>query len=334
MVLAAGLGTRLRPLTLLAAKPVLPVLNRPLLHWTFDRLARAGVREAVVNTHYLPATVRRALGDGARFGMRIRYAHERRILGTGGGPRRLRAFFGREPFLLVNGDVLFDVDLAEVVARHRASGAQATLVIKDHREVEAYGGVVTGRGGWIRSIAGLPTPVRGKGALFTGIHVLDPALLERLPPGASDSVRDLYAPLLAEGARLLGVRTRGAWYDFGSPSLYLSSQIALLTRGFAGKPRQPIVHPEARVARGARLRRSVIGARSVVADGALLADSVVWDGVTVGAGARVRGSVLVSGTRIAPADVVEGRVVIPERRLAARPAGARLRAGHYHLELR
>jgi NDP-sugar pyrophosphorylase family protein len=98
MVLAAGLGTRLRPLTLLAAKPVLPVLNRPLLHWTLDRLAEAGVRAAVVNTHHLPGTVRRALGDGRAFGLRLRYSHERRILGTGGGPRAVRAWLGREPF--------------------------------------------------------------------------------------------------------------------------------------------------------------------------------------------------------------------------------------------
>jgi NDP-sugar pyrophosphorylase family protein len=334
MVLAAGLGTRLRPLTYLAAKPVLPVLNRPLLHWTFDKLAAAGVREAVVNTHYLPATVRRALGDGRAFGVRIRYMHERKILGTGGGPRAVRAFFGDEPFLLVNGDVLFDLDLAEVVARHRASGARATLVIKNHPDVRAYGGVVAGRGGWIRSIAGLPRPVAGRGALFTGIHVMDPALLERLPPGISDSVRDLYAPLLAAGERLLGVRTRGAWYDFGNPSLYLSSQITLLTRGFAGTPRRPVVDPEARVSPAARLVRSVIGRGSVIAAGARVGDSVLWDGVSVGEGATVRRSVLVSGTRLAPGEVVEDRVVIPERRLVSRPTGARLRAGHYHVELR
>ena len=200
MVLAAGLGMRMRPLTLLAAKPALPVLNRPLLHWTLETLARAGVRQVVVNTHHLPGSVRRAAGDGRAFGLEVTYAHERRILGTGGGPRAVRGFFGDEPFLLVNGDVLFDFDLAAVVARHRASGARATLVLKDIPDVEAYGGVVTRRDGSIVSIAGLPRPAAGREALFTGVHVLDPALLDRLPPGPSDSVRHLYAPLLAEGA--------------------------------------------------------------------------------------------------------------------------------------
>jgi NDP-sugar pyrophosphorylase family protein len=333
MVLAAGLGTRMRPLTLLAAKPVLPVLNRPLLHWTLERLARAGVRDVIVNTHHLPATVRRALGDGGAFGLRLRYAHEPRILGTGGGPRAVRALLGREPFLLVNGDVLFDFDLAEVVERHRASGARATLVLMNHRDVESYGGVVIGRDGFIRSIAGLPRPVPGRGALFTGVHVMDPALLERLPPGTSDSVRDLYAPLLAEGERLLGVRVRSAWYDFGNPSLYLASQIAMMARGFGGRPRASLVHPEARVHAGARLRRCVVGRRCVVEAGAELSDSVLWDGVRVGAGATVRRSVLATGARVAAREAVDGRILIPSRRLRSRPRGSRLEDGHYSMEL-
>lgn len=333
MVLAAGLGTRLRPLTLLAAKPVLPVLNRPLLHWTLEHLARHGVREVMVNTHHLPGTVRRSLGDGTAFGLELSYSHERTILGTGGGPRKVRGFFGGEPFLIVNGDVLFDYDLGAVVARHRAAGARATLVLKDHPDVEAYGGVVTGRDGWIRAIAGLPRPAPGRGSLFTGVHVLDPALLDRLPPGPSDSVRQLYAPLLAEGGRLLGVRARSAWYDFGSPSLYLASQIHMMLRGFGGVPRRRLVHPEARVHERARLRRCVVGKRCVVQEGAEVSDSVLWDGVTVGAGARVHKSVLVTGTSVGQGEVVEGQVVIPSRRLRSRPPGSRRRGGHYFMEL-
>ncbi|HSD28816.1 MAG TPA: nucleotidyltransferase family protein, partial [Vicinamibacteria bacterium] len=127
MVLAAGLGLRMRPLTLLRAKPVLPVLNRPLLHWTMERLARAGVRDVVVNLHHLPETITGALGTGRRFGLRIRYSHEPVILGTGGGPRAVRGLFGRGPLLIVNGDVLFELDVRRVLAAHSATGAVATL---------------------------------------------------------------------------------------------------------------------------------------------------------------------------------------------------------------
>jgi NDP-sugar pyrophosphorylase family protein len=333
MVLAAGLGTRLRPLTLLAAKPALPVLNRPLLHWTLEHLARQGIEEVLINTHHLPATVRRAAGSGRAFGLTLRYAHEPRILGTGGGPRSVRAFFGGECALLVNGDVFFDFDLRRILARHRASGARATLVLKDHPRLDRYGAVMTGPGGWVRSLAGLPRPTPGRAALFTGIHVLDPALLERLPSGPSDSVRDLYAPMLAEGERLLGLRVRGAWYDFGSPSLYLASQMSLLSRGFGRSPRGPLRHPTSRVHPRARLRRSVVGAGSVIDADAEVSGSVLWQRVKVGRGARVRSSILVDGVRVEKGEVVEGQVVIPARRLDRAPRGSWLCAGRYFLEL-
>ena len=127
MILAAGLGQRMRPLSTLRAKPVLPVLNRPLLHWTLQRLARDGFRDVVINLHYLPASVRDAVGSGEEFGVRVCYSHERRILGSGGGPRSVRHFFGSNPFLLVNGDMYFDFDLRALMKRHARSGATATL---------------------------------------------------------------------------------------------------------------------------------------------------------------------------------------------------------------
>ena len=303
MVLAAGLGERMRPLTLIRAKPALPVLNRPLIHWTLERLRRAGVTDVVINLHHLPRTVRVAVGDGRRFGLCVRYSFEREILGTGGGPRKVRRWLGDEPFLLVNGDVIFDFDLRELCARHRRSGACATLALKANPDPRRYPSVVTGPGGRVRALRGLPRPARGTLSLFTGVQVLDPALLERLPPGPSDSVRDLYAPLIDAGARLRGVRVRGAWYDLGDPSLYLASQIALL-RGSGC-----LLHPQARVAAGARVVRSVIGEGARVEAGARVERSLLWEDVKIGAGARVSGSVLASGVRVEAGERVENRVV-------------------------
>jgi NDP-sugar pyrophosphorylase family protein len=313
MVLAAGLGLRMRPLTRRRAKPVLPVLNRPLLHWTLELLARHGVTECLVNLHHRPETVVAAVGDGRRLGLRVRYSHEPRILGTGGGPRKVRDLLGDEPFLLVNGDVLFDFDLARLLARHRAAGAQATLALKSNPDPGTYSAVVTGPGGWVRSVAGLPRPARGMVSLFTGIHVLDPALLDRLPPGRSESVPDLYAPLLAEGGRVLGVRVRGAWYDLGRPSLYLASQLRMLAllRGRRGS----LIHPRARVSVRARVASSVVGARSVVEPGASLSGSVLWEGTRVGPGAVVRGSILTEGVRVAAGERVLQRVAVDRLRM-------------------
>jgi len=305
MVLAAGLGTRMRPLTERRAKPALPVLNRPLIAHTLLRLARAGVTDVVVNLHHRPASVRRAIGPGRPFGLRVRYSREPRILGTGGGPRQARRLLGRGPVLLVNGDVLFDFDLRALVRRHRASGALATLALRPNPDPSRYGPVVTDRSGRVLSLAGRPAGAHGRVSLFAGVHVVDPALFERLPRGASDSVRDLYAPLVAEGGHVAGVRLRGAWYDLGDPPCYLAAQRRLLRR----LRRKRLLGEAACVAPRGQVTGSVVGAGSRVGPLARVRDSVLWERVQVGAGASVRRSVLADGVRVAPGERIEGLVV-------------------------
>jgi mannose-1-phosphate guanylyltransferase len=312
MVMAAGLGTRMRPLTALRAKPALPLLDRPLLHFTLAALARAGVREVAINTHHLPRTVRAAVGSGRAFGLRVHWSHERTILGTGGGPRAARRFLGDEPFLLVNGDVFFDVDLRALVRRRARTGAGAVLGLLPNPDPRRYSRVVMAPDGRILSIAGMPRSRRGRPWLFAGVHLLDPALLDRLPAGRSESVRDLYAPMLAAGERIDGVPLRGAWYDLGAPPLYLASQLALLRKRVVRTVRGSFVHPSARVDGTARVARSVIGAGAVVGRGAVIEDSVVWERSRIGAGARVQGSI-VAGAALPARAVVQAAIVTPGR---------------------
>ena len=249
------------------------------------------------------------MGDGSAFGLRVSYSREPRILGTGGGPRKVRAFFGDAPFILVNGDMVFDFDLRGLVRRHQKARARATLALRPNPEPRRYSSIRTGKDGRVTSLAGLPRPTRGTASLFTGVHVLDPALLDRLPAGPSDTVRDLYAQLVEEGETVLGVRVRGKWFDIGSPSLYLASQRALLAAGFGGAKGGVLVHPEARVHRTARVTRSVIGPGSVVEAGARVTGSALWDGVQVGRGSQVRDSILASGTRVGEGEKMAGVVV-------------------------
>jgi mannose-1-phosphate guanylyltransferase len=293
MVLAAGLGLRMRPLSALRAKPALPVLNRPLLVWTLELLARHGFRDVVVNTHHLAESVRDAVAEARGAGIRVSLSHEREVLGTGGGLRRARRLLGSGPILVVNGDVLFDFDLGELARRHRSTGAAATLALKANPDPAIYGAVVTGSDGRVRSLAGLPRRARGRASLFTGVHVVESSLLDRLQPGFADSVRDLYVPMVAAGEGIFGRRVRGAWYDLGTPALYLGAQMKLLARR-----RGSLIHPTARVERGARVTRSVLGPGCVVAEGARVSESVLWDAVTVAPAADIRRSVVASGVRV------------------------------------
>jgi mannose-1-phosphate guanylyltransferase len=319
MILAAGLGTRMRPLTRLLAKPALPVLDRPLLHWTLESLAAAGVREVAINTHHLPATVRKAVGSGRRWGMRVTWSHERAILGTGGGPRRLRAFLGDEPFLLVNGDVFFRFDLRPLVARQKRTEAPVVLGLIPNPDPRRYSTVTMDGRGRIRAIAGQPRAVSGQPWLFTGVHLIDPALLDRLPPGRSDSVLDLYIPMLREHERIEGIALRGAWYDLGAPPLYLASQLAMIrTMRVPGRARGCLVDPGAVVKTGARVSRSVVGRASVVGEGAVVEDSVLWAGSRIGAGCVVRGSI-VAGAAIRAGSRIEDAIVMPGPRARVAP---------------
>jgi mannose-1-phosphate guanylyltransferase len=138
MLLAAGLGMRMRPLSLLAPKPAMPVLNRPLIHFILDWLARQGVRSVVVNLHYLPQAVERAVRSWHGRGLKFQFSYEDQVLGTGGGPRKVRDFFGNEPFLLVNGDAVCDFDLAALVGRHQKGKACATLALRPNQIGRAH----------------------------------------------------------------------------------------------------------------------------------------------------------------------------------------------------
>jgi mannose-1-phosphate guanylyltransferase len=204
---------------------------------------------------------------------------------------------------LVNGDVLFTMDLRALAERHRVRGARATLALRSNPG--GYSEVVTRpRTGRILSIAGRPAPAAGVVSMFASVHVLDPALLERLPEGPSDSVLDLYVPMLERGEAVHGSRVFGAWYDLGRPSLYRDAQLRLLPRG------RSLVDETAR-ASSRSVRRSVVGPRSRVGTGALVEASVLWERTTVETGARVTRSILTAGAVVRSGERASGVIVMP-----------------------
>jgi mannose-1-phosphate guanylyltransferase len=334
MVLCAGLGTRLRPLTNTVPKPAAPVCGVPLVRWSLALLARAGVTRAVVNVHHLPSVMAAAAREAAgALGMTLAVSEEPVIAGTGGALREARAHLaGAGAIVLVNGDILFDVDLGRALAAHRASGALATMLLLPMPAGARYAAVEVDQAGAVRRIAGAFGP-GGEGLTpwhFPGVHVLSAALLARVPaePFEADVNRHVYPPLMASGA-VRGLVVEGYWNDLGTPERYLeASRDALAGRVPAALGADPLAGtaeraPGVRVAPGARVDRAArLAGPSLVLEGAVVEagaevgpHAVVGRGCRVPAGAVVRDAVLWDGTALAPGERVERAIAAGQERV-------------------
>lgn len=307
LVLAAGRGERLRPLTLELPKPLLPVGGKPLAAWSLDRLARLGCDAAALNLHHLGAAIRDRFGD-AHGRLPLVYSPERELAGTGGALPPLREFLGAAAVvLLVNGDSLCRWPLRELVAAHRRGGALATLLVHRGADPRDFGGGVAVEGERKDRVARIVAFRRGALAweaarshrVFAGAAALAPELLERLPEGRSDIVAALYEPMLAAGEPIAAVATSRPWFDLGTPARYLAAALAW---GLAGRPRQgALVLPEAEVDATARLRRSVVERGARIGAGSRLLGTLVMPGAQVGAGARLTETIVGPHVEVPPA---------------------------------
>ena len=292
LVLAAGYGTRLRPLTDELPKPLLPVLGRPLLLRTLDALADAGCEAVAINLHHLVDAIPAAVG-GEHRGMRIIYSREEPILGTGGAFVPLRESLAPcKTALLVNGDSLCAWPLAELLARHRRRGALVTLLLAGRPDPRPFGGGIgIDRNGRVRAIRQEPRfGAVARRHVYAGAYAIETELLARLPEGSSDSMRQLFEPLLAKGGRIDALVTWKPWHDLGTPRRYLD---AMLELGFrAGDGASAWQGDGAQVASDAELRRVVVERDARIGAGAVVADSLLLPRAAVGAGARLRRAIV------------------------------------------
>lgn len=282
MILAAGFGTRLGTLSDERPKPMLPVCNIPLVRYAVALLRGHGIDEIAVNLHHRGELIRAELGDG------FYYSEEDQILGTGGGLTKIGDWLtrgGRDSFVVMNGKIISNVDVAAVVRRHQDTGAAATMVLREVPDAENWGAIHVGDDGRVTRIVGQGAPA-AHACMFTGVHVLSPRLLARLPPtGESDSIRQAYIPALLDGERIEGVRYDGYWHEHSTPERYLQGNWNLLSGAVTlAHPPGPIraIAPDATVEPGATLSAQVVvGARSIVRAGARLERVVVWPDCTV-----------------------------------------------------
>ena len=327
MVLAAGLGTRFRPVTDSLPKPLVPLCNLPLAGWAVESLLDAGASEIVVNLHHHPEQLRAWLD--ARYSARcaIRYLHEPVILGTGGGLRNARAHFEREElFLLVNGDSVQFPPWGPLIDSVRRSGAIAAMLLR-HPPADDHFTRVWLDAGRVSAIGPEGT---GEPLMFSGVHALTPAVFDLLPDRPfSGMTEDFYRPVLARGDRVVaGVVDDGLWFDVGSPRRYLQASRELTAAMARGEVRVhagsalsgdgSVVAEESRI--DGILSRSVAGERVVVEHGAIVSGSALWDGAVVGAGASVERSIVAHGVRVPPNAVVRDALVVRGAVVAADPA--------------
>jgi NDP-sugar pyrophosphorylase family protein len=233
MILAAGLGTRLRPLTDTVPKPLVRVAGRPVIEYALRLLRAAGIREVVINVHHLREMLQRHLADGGAWDMRIQYSVEEEILDTGGGIKKAAALLGDGAFVVVNGDTIMDAPLAEVIARHRADGAMATMLLRPDPAAERYGIICTDAEGRVRSFLGTPAAPPGApwaSYMFAGLHVLDSRVFSIMPAGRPFSItRETYPLMLERGDLVLGVPFEGAWFTVDTPTALAAADQALRT---------------------------------------------------------------------------------------------------------
>ncbi len=310
MILAAGLGTRLGPLTDECAKPALPVLDDPVILGLVRMLAAQGVERIVVNTHAHPESVRQALRDAP---VPIEFSHESVLRGSGGGIQAARARLGSGgAFLVLNGDMRIDLDVHGLVRTHERLGVAATLLLRDDPRKDRYGTLGFDGGGRVCRITDLVvvTPEAGNG-LFTGVHVLEPRIFDRMPTTIPfDIVRDVYVPML-EREEPLGAAVHLAaarWGPLGTPEELLDANLAALRERLpAGDVPEEALHIE----EGARIHGDLLGPVWIGRGAVLEAEACVGPDVVLGAGCRVE-----RGAR------VERAVVLPRARV---PGDVRLR---------
>ena len=331
ILLVGGFGTRLRPLTLHTPKAIVPIFDRPFLHYQLDLLGQLPeIDEVILSLNYQPDAIERVAGDRRGGGPRIRYLVEPSPLGTGGAIKYAEPYLD-DTVVVFNGDVLTGIDLRALVDLHRSRSARATIVLTPVDNPSAYGLVETDAAGNVRAFREKPKPDEITcDTINAGIYVLEPETFDRIPAGTKYSIERSYFPSLVErGETFVAYVERGYWIDIGTTAKYMQVHRDIMAgrcaaHPFAGRPAdEPLVAPTAVVDNGARVEApgfigagasvaagakivgdSVVGASVAVAENAVVDGAILWPECTIGANATVRGAIIGRRARVEKSAVV------------------------------
>jgi mannose-1-phosphate guanylyltransferase len=330
MVLAAGLGTRLKPLTFELPKPMVPVLDRPVMGHIVRLLESQGFDELIANLHWFPDGIRGYFGD------RLEYRFEPELLGTAGGVRNVRDFFGEEPVVVISGDALTDLDVRALVERHRSAGGIATLTVKRVPDTSEYGVVIHDEDGRVQGFQEKPDPAEALSDLANcGIYCFSPEIFDFFPArDPVDWADDVFPALLDNDVPFHVHEIDSYWNDVGSLAELRQGTWDALEGRLRLEVRGREVEEWLRVGEGTTLGAGLelveaptwIGSRCTVgADVRLMGPVAVGDGCHIGDGASLREAILLPGTEVPPGNVVIGAIIghgaVVERLRPLEPSG-------------
>jgi NDP-sugar pyrophosphorylase family protein len=360
MIMAAGLGTRLWPLTDQTAKPMVPVLNRPVMEHIVRLLAGHGITTLCANLHHHPVAIMQHFGDGSAFGVQLTFRYEEELLGTAGGVGNFRDLLGGGTFLVMSGDSLTDVDLTAFLAHHRAHGGIATMAVKQVADPSLYGVVVNDADGRVTAFQEKPTADEAASDLCNcGIYAFEPDIFDYVPPATFvDWAKDVFPRLLATQEAFYVWRLESYWNDVGSIGAYREGNFDALERRVAVEMPGREVRPGVWVGAGTVLPEAVavtppvllgdgcvvepgvtltgpliVGDRCIIEAGAVLEGVIHWNGCKTGRNANHAGAIVGSGVHVHnDAQVHEGAVIGEGSVIdagAVVPADARIEGGRH-----
>ncbi|HMJ72099.1 MAG TPA: NDP-sugar synthase [Solirubrobacterales bacterium] len=331
MILAAGLGTRLRPITYGMPKPMVPVLNRPVMEHIARLLARNGFDEAIANLHWFPELIEGHFGDGSAFGLELSYSREEQLLGTSGGVRNAANFLG-DSFLVISGDALTDLDLAAMREFHKSHDGIATLATKRVRDTSQFGVAITGADGRIQGFQEKPDPAEALSDLANcGIYMFSAEIFDFFPepgtakfagpdapPGFADWATDVFPALLEGDVPFYSHEIDAYWNDIGNLDELRQGNLDALYGEVEVEPGAP------QVAEGVRAASSLDGAEvtapvlvgtgvKIGTDVRIEGPAIIGDGCRIGDGAIVRDSILLEGAELSPKSILIGGIAAHAR---------------------
>ncbi|MEA3493225.1 MAG: NDP-sugar synthase [Candidatus Margulisiibacteriota bacterium] len=335
LIMAAGYGTRLEPLTIAVPKPTVPIVNIPTMQHNIELLKKYGFKEIVANIHYHPEQIQNYFGDGRKFGVKLMYSYEKELLGTAGGVKRMAEYIGvKNSFLVLSSDALTDINLKKIVDLHKKKRSLFTVALAKVNDVSQFGVVIQDETGKITGFQEKPKPEDAKSNMVNaGIYVVEPKVLEMIPDGFYDFGKQLFPRLVEEEAAIYGYKMVEYWSDVGCLDKYIEAnydamrgQVRVLIpgkktgkstwigeRGWVNRSARfegsVIIGNRCHIGKDAYIRDSVIGDQCIIEEGAAVLGSVIWSDTIVKKDAQVTRSVIGSWCEIGEgAKVHEGTV--------------------------